>query len=131
MIYEYSLGGKWLNLLKQIAPNVTRAAVIRDATNPAGIALFGAIQASAQTLGIQARPVSALDAGEIDHAIKDFAQSPNGGLIVTPSASASTHHERFLALGAQHKMPAIYYRRHFVDQGGLMSYGPHMSAFRG
>jgi len=123
MIYEYSLGGKWLELLKQIAPNVTRVAVLRDATNPAGIALFGAIQATAQSLGVQASPVSVQDAGEIERAITAFSHSPNGSIIVTPSSSASTHRELILTLAARYKMPAIYYRRYFVDKGGLMSYG--------
>jgi putative ABC transport system substrate-binding protein len=119
MIYEYSLGGKWLELLKQIAPSVTRVAVLRDATNPAGIALFGAIQASAQSLGLQVSPVGMQDASEIERAIAAFAHSPNSGLIVTASASASAHRELILALAARHKMPAVYYRRYFVDKGGL------------
>ncbi|HXZ21391.1 MAG TPA: ABC transporter substrate-binding protein [Pseudolabrys sp.] len=123
MIYEYSLGGKWLEILKQIAPSVTRVAVLRDATNPAGIALFGAIQAVAQSLGVQASPVGMQDAGEIERAITTLAQSPNAGVIVTPSASASAHRDVIVALAAKYKMPAIYYRRYFVDKGGLMSYG--------
>ena len=123
MIYEYSLGGKWLEILKQIAPSITRAAVLRDATNPAGIALFGAIQAVAQSLGVQASPVGVQDAGEIERAITALARSQSAGIIVTPSASASTHRELIVALAARHKMPAIYYRRYFVDKGGLMSYG--------
>jgi putative tryptophan/tyrosine transport system substrate-binding protein len=123
MIYEYSLGGKWLEILKQIAPDVTRAAVLRDATNPAGIALFGAIQAVAQSLGVQASPVGVQDAGEIERTLTALGRSPNAGIIVTPSASASTHRELIVALAARYKMPAIYFRRYFVDRGGLMSYG--------
>ena len=86
MIFEYSLSGKWLELLKQIAPSVTRAAVLRDAANPAGIAQFGAIQAVAQSLGVEVSPVSMRDAGEIERAVAAFARSANGGLIVTASA---------------------------------------------
>jgi putative tryptophan/tyrosine transport system substrate-binding protein len=123
MIYEYSLAGKWLELLKQIAPNVIRVAVLRDPTNPSGIAMFGAVRASASSLGIEVSPVSVLDAGEIERAIATFARAPNSGLIVTASASVSTHRDLILALAARYKMPAIYYRRYLVDKGGLMSYG--------
>jgi putative ABC transport system substrate-binding protein len=123
MIYEYSLGGKWLELLKQIAPSITRAAVLRDATNPAGIALFGAIQAAAQSIGMNASPIGMQDGREIERAVTAFARSPNGGLIVTPSASASTHRELILGLASRYKMPAVYYQRYFVDKGGLMFYG--------
>jgi putative ABC transport system substrate-binding protein len=123
MIYEYSLAGKWLELLKQIAPNVTRVAVLRDPTNPSGIAMFGAIRASASSLGVEVSPVSVLDAGEIERAIATFARAPNSGLIVTASASVSAHRDLILALAARYKTPAIYYRRYLVDKGGLMSYG--------
>src|SRR5262249_16757159 len=121
-IYEYSLGGKWLELLKQIAPNVTRVAVLRDPINPSGIAMFGAIRASAPSLGIEVSPVSVQDAGEIERGIATFARAQSSGLIVTASASASVHRDLILGLAAQYKMPAIYYRRYFVDKGGLMSY---------
>ena len=124
MIFEYSLSGKWLELLKQIAPSVTRAAVLRDSANPAGIAQFGAIQAAAQSLGVEVSPVSIRDAGEIERAVAAFARSPNGGLIVTPSAGVSIHHDLIIALAARHKLPAVYARGANVTAGGLISYGP-------
>src|SRR5205807_9789496 len=92
MNYEYSLSGKWLELLKQIVPRLTHAAVLRDAANPAGIAQFGAIRTTASSLGVDVSPISVRDAGEIERAVADFARSPNGGLIVTPSAGVSLHH---------------------------------------
>jgi len=124
MIFEYSLSGKWLELLKQIAPSVTRAAVLRDSVNPAGIAQFGAIQAAAQSLGVEVSPVSIRDAGEIERAVAAFARSANGGLIVTPSAGTSVHQNLIIALAAQHRLPAVYALRSNVAGGGLISYGP-------
>jgi putative tryptophan/tyrosine transport system substrate-binding protein len=124
MIFEYSLSGKWLELLKQIAPSVTRAAVLRDSVNPAGIAQFGAIQAAAQSLGIEVSPVSIRDAGEIERAVAAFARSANGGLIVTPSAGTSVHQNLIVALAAQQRLPAVYALRSNVAGGGLISYGP-------
>jgi len=126
MIFEYSMSGKWLELLKQIAPGVTRAAVLRDAVNPAGIAQFGAIQATAQSLGMEVNPVSIRDAGEIERAIAAFAHSANGGLIVTPSAGTSVHQDLIIALAARHKLPAVYAFRANVSGGGLISYGPDL-----
>jgi putative ABC transport system substrate-binding protein len=126
MIFEYSLSGKWLELLKQIAPRVTRAAVLRDPANPAGTAQFGAIQAAAQSLGVEVRPVSVRDAGEIERAVAAFARSANGGLIVTPSASVSVHHDLIITLAARHKLPAVYAFRNMVASGGLISYGPDL-----
>src|SRR5262249_2678973 len=123
MIYEYSLGGKWLELLKQIAPSVTRAAVLRDPANPAGIAMFGAIRATAQSLGVEVSPVSTLDAGEIERGVAAFARSPNGGLIVTPNASVSIHRALIVTLAARHKLPAVYPFRYHATAGGLISYG--------
>ena len=128
MIFEYSLSGKWLELLKQIAPSVTRAAVLRDSVNPAGIAQFGAIQAAAQSLGIEVSPVSIRDAGEIERAVAAFARSANGGLIVTPSAGTSVFQNLIIALAAQHRLPAVYALRSNVAGGGLISYGPDWSA---
>jgi putative ABC transport system substrate-binding protein len=125
MIYEYSLGGKWLELLKQIAPSVTRAAVLRDPANPAGIAMFGAIRATAQSLGVEVSPVSTLNAGEIERGVAAFARSPNGGLIVTPHASVSVHRALIVTLAARHKLPAVYPFRYHATGGGLMSYGPN------
>jgi putative tryptophan/tyrosine transport system substrate-binding protein len=126
MIYEYSLGGKWLELLKQIMPSVTRVAVIRDSVNPAGIAMFGAIQATAQSFGVQVSPIGTQNAGELERAIAAFARSPNGGLIVTPSASASAHRDLIVTLAARYKLPAIYPFRYIATGGGLVSYGPDL-----
>jgi putative tryptophan/tyrosine transport system substrate-binding protein len=123
MVFEYSSSGKWLELLKQIAPRLTRAAILRDSTNPAGIAQFGAIQAAAQSLGVEVSPVSVRDAGEIERAVAALARSANGGLIVTGSASASVHHDLIVTLAAKYKLPAIYSNRYLVTGGGLISYG--------
>ena len=123
MIFEYSMSGKWLELLKQSA---TRAAVLRDAVNPAGIAQFGAIQATAQSLGMEVSPVGIRDAGEIERAVAAFARSANGGLIVTPSAGTSVHQDLIIALAARHKLPAVYAFRANVSGGGLISYGPDL-----
>jgi putative ABC transport system substrate-binding protein len=124
MLLEYSSSGKWLELLKQIAPQLTRAAVLRDTSNPAGVAQFGAIQGEAQSLGVEVSPVSVRDAGEIERSIATFARSANGGLIVTGSASASVHRDLIIALAAKHKLPAVYSNRYMATLGGLMSYGP-------
>ena len=124
MNFEYSLSGKWPELLKQIAPNVMRAAVIRDATNPAGIGQFSAVQGAAQTLGIEVSPINVHDADEIERAVAAFARSVNGGLIVTPSASVLDHHDVIIALAAQRMLPAVYGDRTKVIRGGLISYGP-------
>ena len=123
MIYEYSLAGKWLELLKQIAPSVTQVVVLRDPTNPSGIAIFGAIRTAAQSLGVQVSPAGIRDAGEVERAIAALARSGNGGLIVTPNASGSVQREVIVALAAQYKLPAIYPFRYLVHNGGLMSYG--------
>jgi putative tryptophan/tyrosine transport system substrate-binding protein len=131
MLFEYSSSGKWLELLKQIAPTVTRAAILRDPANPAGIAQFGAIQAAAQSLGVEVSPVSVRDAGEIERAIAAFARSANGGLIVTPSAGTSVHQDLIIALAARHRLPAVYAFRSNVTGGGLISYGvDHVDQFR-
>jgi ABC-type uncharacterized transport system substrate-binding protein len=126
MLFEYSLSGKWLELLKEIAPSVTRAAVLRDPVNPAGIAQFGAIQATAQSLGVEVSPVGIRDAGEIERAVAAFARSANGGLIVTPGAATSVHRDQIIALAARHKLPAVYAFRLNVAGGGLISYGPDL-----
>jgi putative ABC transport system substrate-binding protein len=127
MLFEYSMSGKWLELLKQIAPGVTRAAVLRDAANPAGIAQFGAIQATAQSLGVEVSPVGIRDAGEIERAVVAFARSANGGLVVTPSAGTSVHRDLIIALAARHKLPAVYAFRYNVTGGGLIAYGPDLT----
>ena len=124
MAYEYSLSGKWVELLKQIAPRVTRAAVLRDPASPAGIGQFSAIQAVAQSLGMEANPVSVRDAGEIARAVAAFARSANGGLIVTASGWVSLHRDLIITLAARHKLPAVYPFRYMVTGGGLIFYGP-------
>jgi putative ABC transport system substrate-binding protein len=124
MIFEYSLSGKWLELLKEIAPRLVRAAVLRDSANPAGIAQFGVIQAVAQSLGVGLRPVDVHDAEEIERAIAGFARLTNGGLIVTGSASVSVYHDLIVTLAARYNLPAVYSHRRMVIGGGLISYGP-------
>ena len=120
-LFEYGLSGKWPDLLKQIAPSVTRAAVIRDPAVPAGLGLFGAIQAVAPSLRVEVNPVNVSDAGEIERAIGAFARSPNGGLILTGSGFATGHRDLIVTLAARHKLPAVYYERSFVAAGGLVS----------
>jgi putative ABC transport system substrate-binding protein len=124
ILFEYSLGGKWLELLKQIAPGVTRAAVIRDAALSSGTGQFGAVQSVAPSLGVEVSPVNLRDAREIEGAVATFARSSRGGLIVTSSALTVRNSGLIIALAARHKLPAVYYRRHFVSDGGLISYGP-------
>jgi ABC-type uncharacterized transport system substrate-binding protein len=126
MDLEYGMAGKWLELLKQIASGVTRAAVLRDPATPTGPAQFGVIQAVAPALGIEVNPVNVRDVGEIERAVGAVARFPNGGLIVTPSGWASVHRELIVRLAAQHKLPAVYYGRYFVAGGGLVSYGPDL-----
>jgi putative ABC transport system substrate-binding protein len=123
MIFEYSLSGKWLELLKQIAPGVTRAAVFRDPTQGGGTSQFAAIQAVAPSLRMEVTPVNMRDAGEIEHTIAAFAGSPNAGLIMTSGPSARLHRDLIIKLAARHKLPAIYTERSFVAAGGLISYG--------
>ena len=122
--YEYSLGGKWLELLTQIAPGVTRIAVIRDASLTSGTGQFAAIQSAASAFRVELRAVGVEDAGEIDRGVTAFAHSPNGGLIVPGSALATRHRDLIITLAARHKLPALYFDRAFVAAGGLMSYGP-------
>jgi putative tryptophan/tyrosine transport system substrate-binding protein len=124
MTFEYSIGGKWLELLKQIAPSVGRVAVLRDPANPNGIAQFGAIQTVAPALMMEVNPVNTRDAGEIERAIGAFARAPNGGLIVTAVAEAIFHRDLIITLAARHKLPAVYNEQSFVASGGLISYGP-------
>jgi len=122
--FEYGLSGKWLELLKQIAPRVTSVGVIRDPEIAAGAGQFGAIQSVAPSFGVELRPIGLRDASEIERAITAFARSANGGLIVTPSALTLVHRAAIIALAARHKLPAIYSDRHWVTAGGLVSYGP-------
>lgn len=122
--FEYSLSGKWLELLKQIAPGVTRAAVLWDPAITAGIGQFAVIQAVAPSLGMEVRAVNVRDAPDIERGVAAFARSANGGLIVTASALAIVHRDLIVALAARHKLPAVYNNRIFATDGGLISYGP-------
>jgi putative ABC transport system substrate-binding protein len=121
--FEYSLSGKWLELLKEIAPGVTRALVLRDPDITAGIGQFAVIQSVASSIGVDVGPVNLRDAGEIERAVAAFARSANGGLVATASALSLVHSELILTLAARHKLPAMYPRRSFVVAGGLISYG--------
>jgi len=122
LLFEYGLGGKWLELLKQIAPGVTRVAVLRDAAT-SGQGQFGAIQAVAPSLKLEVSPVNLRDAGEIERGIAAFARFPKGGLILTGSGMSIFHHDLIIALAVRYKLPAVYYERFFVAAGGLISYG--------
>jgi putative tryptophan/tyrosine transport system substrate-binding protein len=124
MTWEFSIGGKWLELLKEIAPGVTRVAVLRDASQGFTINAFAAIQAVAPSLRVEVIPVNMRDAREIEQSVATFAHSPNGGLIPSPSAEVVRHRDLILTLAARHKLPAIYWERFFVAAGGLMSYRP-------
>jgi len=124
MNIEFSFAGKWLELLKEIAPSVKRAAVLRNAANPSGIAQFTAVQTVAPSLGVEVSAVNVNDAGEIERAVAAVARSANGGLVVTTSASATVHHGLIIALAAQHKLPAVYGNPVSVMRGGLIAYGP-------
>ena len=122
--YEFSFGGKWVELLKQIAPNVTRALVIRDSSNPSGIGQFSAIQGAAQSRGVEVSPVGIRDAGEVERGVSTFARSANGGLVVTGPAGGSVYRELIIQLATRHKLPAVYADSYIVAEGGLISYGP-------
>jgi ABC-type uncharacterized transport system substrate-binding protein len=124
VLFEYGISGKWLELLKEIAPGVTRAAVIRDPAITAGIGQWGAIQSAAPSLGLAVHPVNVRDAGEIERAVAAFARTPNGGLIVTGSGLAVVHRDLIITLAARHKLPAVYYDPYFGAAGGLIAYGP-------
>ena len=125
LLFEYSLAGKWLELLKQVAPNVTRAAVLRDSTAATGIGQFAVIQAVAPPLGVDVTPIDLRDAAEIERAIATFARRSNGGLITTASALMAVHGDLIIALAARHRLPAIFTRRSYIASGGLISYGPN------
>jgi ABC-type uncharacterized transport system substrate-binding protein len=126
VLYEFGLSGKWLELLKEVAPRVTRVAVIRDASVSAGIGQFAAIQSVAPSFGVELTPVDVHEPTEIERAVADFARVPNGGLVVTGSALVLTHRDLVVTLAAQHKLPAVYFRRIMVASGGLISYGPDL-----
>jgi putative tryptophan/tyrosine transport system substrate-binding protein len=127
MLFDYSLSAKWVELLKQIAPGVTRAAVLRDPALTSGIGQFSVIQSVAPSVGLEVSPINLRDdAGEIERAVTTFTRVANGGLIVAASASATVHRDLIITLAARHKMPAVYFNRAFVTDGGLISYGPDL-----
>jgi putative ABC transport system substrate-binding protein len=125
IMFEYSLCGKWLELLKEIAPSVTRACVLRDSTDPTAIGEFAVIQSVAPSIGVDVSPINMGDVAEIERAVAAFAQVANGGLIVASSALSVVHRDLIIALAARHKLPAVYYQRFYVAPGGLISYGPN------
>jgi putative tryptophan/tyrosine transport system substrate-binding protein len=124
ILFEYGISGKWLELLKEIAPGLKRAAVLRDPAIAAGTGQFGAIQSVAPSFGVELSPFNVRDAAEIERAVTAFARSPNGGLIVPGSGLAAAHRDLIITLAARHKLPAVYFARYFVTDGGLISYGP-------
>jgi putative ABC transport system substrate-binding protein len=130
-VFDYSMGGKWLELLKEIAPHVTRVAVLRELAVAAGPAQFSAAQTVAPSLGMELRPIDTRDAGEIERAITAFAQGSNSGLLVTGSSSATLNRKLIIGLAAQYRLPAVYFNSLFVTAGGLISYGPdYVDQFR-
>ena len=122
--FEYSMSGKWAELLKQIAPNVTRALVFRDPTSASGIGQFAAVRSVAQSLGVELTPVNVRDTDEMERAVAAFARSGNGGVIVTTGGSAA-HRKLIISLAARHKLPSVYPYRYYALDGGLISYGPN------
>ena len=131
MTFDYSLSGKWVELLKQVAPGVTQVAVLRDTSSSAGIGQFAVVQAFARPLGLEVSTINAGDPREMDRAVTEFAREPNGGLIVTASPSTVVHRALIIALADRHKLPAVYFDRTPVAEGGLISYGPDLvSQFR-
>jgi len=118
------MSGKWLELLKEVAPGVARAAILRDPALPVGIGQFGAIQSVAPSIGVETSPIDVRDVGEIERAIINFARTANGGLIVPASPAALINRDVIIALAAEHKLPAVYFQSEFVRGGGLVSYGP-------
>jgi putative ABC transport system substrate-binding protein len=124
MSFEFNLSGKWLELLKQIAPSVTRVAVLRDSDIGSSTSQFAVIQAVAPSLRVEVTPVNMRDAGEIERSVAAFARSQNGGLIVTASPTTAGHRDLIVTLAAQYKLPTVYFERSFVAAGGLVSYGP-------
>jgi putative tryptophan/tyrosine transport system substrate-binding protein len=126
LMFEYGLSGKWLEVLKQIAPGVKRVAILRDPTIASGIGQFGAIQSAAPSLGMEAIPVNARDVGEIERDIAVVSRSSNGGVVVTGSPETNRHRDLIITVAARHRLPAVYPYRSFVVDGGLISYGPDM-----
>jgi putative tryptophan/tyrosine transport system substrate-binding protein len=126
MTFEYSLAGKWLELLKQLLPGVRRAAVLRDSTLAHGTGQFAVIQSVAPLVGVDVMPINVRDPTEIEQAIGKFARSPDGGLIVTASPSSVVHRDLVITLAARHRLPAVWFERFFVAAGGFVSYGPNL-----
>ena len=126
-IYEYEISAKWLELLKGIAPQLTRVAVLRDAAIPSGIGQWAIIQAAARPFGVDVRPVGVGDTDEIERAVAAVARSSNGGMILTGSALAALRRTFIIALAARHRLPAVYPARYFATSGGLLSYGPDLT----
>jgi len=124
ILFEFGISGKWLELLKQIAPRLTRVAVLRDPAIPSGTGQFGAIQAVAPSFGVELSPIDLRDASGIERAVRAFARQPDGGLIVTAAAFAQIHRALIMTLAARHRLPAVYPYRYVVTSGGLISYGP-------
>jgi putative ABC transport system substrate-binding protein len=125
MMFEYNLCGKWLELLKEIAPGVTHAAVLRDAGTIAGVGQFAVIQSVAPSVGIEVNPIDLRDSAQIDRVIATFAQRPNGGMILCAGATVAANVNLIIAAAARYKLPAVYIQRPFVGAGGLISYGPN------
>jgi len=124
MLFEYSLSGKWLELLKQVAPRVTQAGIVRVPNLPSAAAEFASLQAVARYIGVEITPLNIRDPGQIERAVAAFARSANNGLILPPSASGSVHRNLIITLAARYKLPAVYTYRFAVTEGGLISYGP-------
>jgi putative ABC transport system substrate-binding protein len=125
MLFDYTFSAKWLELLKEIAPRVTRAVVIRDPTSPAAIGQFAVIQSAARSFGVEVSAVGGREAAEIEHAIKTFLRPEHGGMIVTGSAFGVPQRDLFVALATRYRLPAVYPFRYFISGGGLISYGPN------
>ena len=125
MNFEYNIGEKWLELLKEMAPSMTRVAVLLDPGLPSGPAQFNIVQAAASSLRMEVNPVNMRDPSEIERGVAAFAHAPNGGMIVTALGAATLHRELIITLASRHKLPAIYFERLFVAAGGLVSYGPN------
>jgi putative ABC transport system substrate-binding protein len=123
-VFEFGIGGKWLELLKEVAPQVTRVAMLRDPANPSGTGLLGAAQTVASSLGVEVSPIGLRTPAEIERGVEGFARQPNGGLIVTPSALSIVHRELIIGLAGRHRLPALYPFRYFASGGGLIAYGP-------
>jgi putative ABC transport system substrate-binding protein len=123
-VFDYGIGAKWVELLKELAPKLARVALLRDPANPSGTGLFGALQSAAPSLGIEVSPIGLRDSGEIERGITAFARGANGGLIVAPNSSSLVHREQIIGLAAKHRLPAIYPFQYFVGDGGLAAYGP-------